>query len=179
MGATLNIHPSFQINTEGNIYQTAFLSLFEKNKIWNQLNEKRLLRQQNKESEKQENIYKTAFLSLFEKNKIWNQLNEERLYRQNNKELNKQRVTNKKIYTIDNKKYYKLIGMRNDYYLQKNSLKDLSASKFNVELYRYTFNGLKAQSGLIKLDKTTNKIFISDDTLRVVHFEPYDLEAIS
>lgn len=141
MGALLNIHPSSHINIE-------------------------------------ENVYKTAFLSLFEKSKIWNQLNEERLLRQKNKELDKQRLTNKKIYIIDNKKYYKLLGMRNDYYLHENSLKDLSVSKFSIELYRYTFNGLKAQRGLIKLDKTTNKIFISDDSLRVVHFEPYELEAI-
>ena len=85
------------------------------------------------------NLYKTALLSLFEKNKIWNKLNKERLLRQKNKEMDKQRLANKKIYTICNKKYYKLIGMRNDYYLKANSLKNLSASKFAIELYRYTF----------------------------------------
>ena len=69
--------------------------------------------------------------------------------------------------------------MRNDYYLQENSLKHLSASRFMIKLYRYTFSGLKAQSGLIKLDKTRNNIFVSDDTLRVVCFEPYELEAAS
>ncbi len=142
MGALLNIHPSSHINIE-------------------------------------ENVYKTAFLSLFEKNKIWNKLNEERLLRQENEERDRQRLSNKKIYTINDKKYYKLIGMRNDYYLQENSLKHFSASKFIVELYRYTFSGLKAQCGLMKQDKTTNKIFVSDDTLRVVCFEPYELEAAS
>lgn len=125
------------------------------------------------------NIYITALLSLFEKNKIWNKLNEVRLFRQKNKEIEKQRLENKKIYTMHNKKYYKIIGMRNDYYLKVDSLRKLTASKFVIELYRYTFSGLKAQRGLIKLDKTTNKIFISDDTLRVVYFEPYELEAIS
>jgi len=141
MGVALNIHPSPQVNVE-------------------------------------RDIYKTVFLSLFEKNKIWNKLNEERLLRQKNKEIEKQRLANKKIYTIEHKKYYKLIGMRNDYYLQEKSLKNLSDSKRSVELYRYTFSGLKAQSGLIKLDKTANKIFISDDTLRVVYFESYELEAL-
>ena len=141
MGVALNIHPSPQVNVG-------------------------------------RDLYKTAFLSLFEKNKIWNKLNEERLFRQKNKEIEKQRLANKKIYTIDNKKYYKLMGMRNDYYLQIKSLKNLSTSKLIVELYRYTFSGLKAQSGLIKLDKTANKIFISDDTLRVVYFEPYELDAL-
>ena len=125
------------------------------------------------------NIYKTTLLSFFKKNKIWNKLNEERLLRQKNKEMDRQRLSNKKIYTINDKKYYKLIGMRNDYYLKENSLKNLSASKLVVKLYRYTFSGLKVQSGLIKLDKTTNKIFASDDTLHVVCFEPYELEAVS
>ncbi len=125
------------------------------------------------------NIYKATLLSFFKKNKIWNKLNEERLLRQKNKEMDRQRLSNKKIYTINDKKYYKLIGMRNDYYLKENSLKNLSASKLVVQLYRYTFSGLKVQGGLIKLDKTTNKIFASDDTLHVVCFEPYELEAIS
>ena len=124
------------------------------------------------------NIYKTLFLPLFEKNKTWNKLYEEKLLRQKNREIDKKRLANKKIYVIDNKKYYKLIGMRNDYYLQANSLKNLSTSKCVIELYRYSFSGLKTQRGLIKLDKATNEILISDDTLRVVYFESYEIESI-
>ncbi len=125
------------------------------------------------------NIYKTLFLPLFEKNKTWNKLNEERLLHQKNREIDKERLANKKMYVIDNKKYCKLIGMRNDYYLQANSLKNLSTSKGVIELYRYSFSGLKTQRGLIKLDKTTNEILISDDTLRVVYFESYEIESVS
>jgi len=125
------------------------------------------------------NIYKTLFLPLFEKNKTWNKLNEERLLHQKNREIDKERLANKKMYVIDNKKYCKLIGMRNDYYLQANSLKNLSTSKGVIELYRYSFSGLKTQRGLIKLDKTTNEILISDDTLRVVYFESYEIEFVS
>ncbi len=124
------------------------------------------------------NAYKTLFLPLFEKNKTWNKLNEERLLRQKNREIDKKRLANKKMYVIGNKKYYKLIGMRNDYYLQENSLKNLSTSKCVIALYRYSFSGLKTQRGLIKIDKT-NKILISDDTLRVVYFESYEIESIS
>ena len=124
------------------------------------------------------NIYKTLFLPLFEKNKTWNKLYEEKLLRQKNREIDKKRLANKKMYVIDNKKYYKLIGMRNDYYLQTNSLKNLSTSKCTIELYRYSFSGLKTQRGLIKLDKATNEILISDNTLRVVYFESYEIESI-
>lgn len=141
MVSILNNHPSSQINVGRNIYETTLLSFFDKNRIWNKLNEERLLRQK--------------------------------------KEMDRERLSNKKVYTINDKKYYKLIGMRNDYYLKINSLKNLSTSKLVVELYRYAFRGLKVQSGLIKLDKTTNNIVASDDTLRVVCFEPYELEAAS
>ena len=68
--------------------------------------------------------------------------------------------------------------MRNDYYLQANSLKNLSTSKCVIELYRYSFSGLKTQRGIIKLDKATNEILISDNTLRVVYFESYEIESI-
>ncbi|PHS32842.1 MAG: hypothetical protein COA92_05710 [Sulfurovum sp.] len=124
------------------------------------------------------NIYKTALTALYDKKKIWNQLNEERRLRQQNKEMEKNRFANKKIYTIDNKKYYKVIGMSNSYYLQVNSLNYLRASQVNIQLCQYTFNGMKSKKGLLKIDKVTNKIFISEDTVRV-YFKSCALEAIS
>ena len=124
------------------------------------------------------NIYKTALTALYDKKKIWNQLNEERRLRQKNKEMEKNRFANKKIYTIDNKKYYKVIGMSNSYYLQVNSLNYLRASQVIIQLCQYTFNGMKSKRGLLKIDKVTNKIFISEDTVRV-YFKSCALEAIS
>ncbi len=124
------------------------------------------------------NIYKTALTALYDKKKIWNQLNEERRLRQKNKEMGKSRFFNKRIYAIDNKKYYKVIGMSNNYYLSVDSLNYLATSQFVIQLCQYTFNGMKAQRGLIKIDKATNKIFISEDTLRV-YFKSCALEAIS
>ncbi len=124
------------------------------------------------------NIYKTALTALYDKKKIWNQLNEERRLRQKKKEMGRNRFLNKKIYSIDNKKYYKVIGMSNVYYLQVNSLNYMEASQFIVELCQYTFNGMKSKKGLIKIDKATNKIFISEDTLRV-YFKSCALENLS
>lgn len=126
----------------------------------------------------QKNIYKSALFSFFDKNVIWNNLKEERLLRQKNKEMNKTILANKKVYYIHNKKYYKLVGMYGDYYLQANSLRKLSVSPFLIELYRYTFIGMQAKIGLMKVDKSTNNIFISEDTLRV-DFKSYEFEAIS
>ncbi|HIQ28558.1 MAG TPA: hypothetical protein EYH42_08680 [Sulfurovum sp.] len=124
------------------------------------------------------NIYKTALTALYDKKKIWNQLNEERRLRQKKKEMGRNRFLNKKIYSIDNKKYYKVIGMSNVYYLQVNSLNYMEASQFIVQLCQYTFNGMKSKKGLIKIDKATNKIYISEDTLRV-YFKSCALENLS
>lgn len=124
------------------------------------------------------NIYKTALTALYDKKKIWKQLNEDRRLRQQNKEMEKSRFSNKKIYTIDNKNYYKVIGMTHTYYLQVNSLNYLRASQVVIQLCQYTFNGMKSKRGLLKIDKVTNKIFISEDTVRV-YFKSCALEVLS
>jgi len=123
------------------------------------------------------NIYKSALASLYEKKKIWNALNEERLLRQQEKKLEKERLFNKKIYTIMGKKYYKLTADNNDYYVLEDAMKNIPASQFVIQLYRYSFSGMKTKRALIKIDKIKNRIFISEDTLRV-YFKPYQIESI-
>ncbi len=123
------------------------------------------------------NIYKTALLSLFDKKKIWSDLNEQRLLRQKEHEMKQNLLFNKKIYAIDNKKYYKIIGLNTSYYIQVESFNTQPSSQYMIQLGTYGFNGMKSKRGLIKIDKVRKKIAISEDTLRV-YFKPYEIEDI-
>jgi len=123
------------------------------------------------------NIYKSALASLYEKKKIWNELNEERLLHQKEKKLEKERLENKKLYAIYGKKYYKLVGDNGDYYVLEDALKDLPSSQLIIQVNRYSFSGMRTSRALLKVDKATNKIFLSEDTLRV-YFKPYKIESI-
>jgi hypothetical protein len=123
------------------------------------------------------NIYKSALASLYEKKKIWNALNEERVLRQKEKELEKERLHHKKLYAIHGKKYYKLVGDNGDYYVLEDALKNLPSSQFIIQVNRYSFSGMRTSRARIKIDKTSNKIFLSEDTLRV-YFKPYEIESI-
>ncbi|HHD78719.1 MAG TPA: hypothetical protein ENK98_03655 [Epsilonproteobacteria bacterium] len=123
------------------------------------------------------NIYKSALASLYEKKKIWNKLNEDRLLRQKEKELDKARLHHKKLYAIYGKKYYKLIGEYGDYYVLEDALKNLPSSQFVIQVNRYSFSGMRTSRAVLKIDKSTNKMFLSEDTLRV-YFKPYEIESI-
>ncbi|HFQ62317.1 MAG TPA: hypothetical protein ENK39_08510 [Epsilonproteobacteria bacterium] len=123
------------------------------------------------------NIYKSALASLYEKKKIWNALNEERLLRQREKELEKERLRHKKIYAIYGKKYYKLVGDYGDYYVLEDALKNIPSAQFVIQVNRYSFSGMRKSRAILKIDKSTNKIFLSEDTLRV-YFKPYQIESI-
>lgn len=125
------------------------------------------------------NIYKSALSSLYDKKKIWNQLKVDRHLRQKEQSLEKSRFTfYKKIYTIDNGKYYKVVGLDTDYYLKVDSLGYVSSSQFVVQLCHYTVNGMKCKRALLKIDKTKDDMLISESTLKIA-FKPCKLESIS
>lgn len=123
------------------------------------------------------NIYKSALNALYAKKKIWNKINEERLLHQKEKVLEQERLTNKKIYALYGKKYYKLLGDNVEYYALEKSMKDFPASQFMIEVYRYSFSGMTKKSVLMKVDKLKNQLMISEDTLRV-YFKPFKIESI-
>ncbi len=124
------------------------------------------------------NIYKSALNSLYEKKKIWEALNQDRLQYQKDKELEKERLKNKKIYAIYGKKYFKLVGENVDYYVLEDSLKNIPSSQYAIQLYGYSFSGMKIKErALIKMDKTTNNILISEDRVRV-YFKSYKIESL-
>jgi len=125
------------------------------------------------------NIYKSALSSLYTKKKLWNQLKVERHLRQKEQSLEKSRfILYKKIYTIDNEKYHKVVGLDNDYYLKVDSLSYTSASQFVVQLCHYTINGMKCKRALLQIDKTKDEILISKSTLKIA-FETCKFESIS
>jgi len=123
------------------------------------------------------NIYKSALSALYAKKKIWNKINEERLLRQKEKVLEQERLANKKIYALYGKKFYKLLGDNVEYYALEKSMKDFPASQFMIEVYRYSFSGMKKKSVLMKVDKSKNQLMISEDTLRV-YFKPFKIESL-
>jgi len=127
------------------------------------------------ESEEKKNRHQIDLFTPLEKKNILNHLNEQRLSRQENEEIQKKRFENKKIYTIQNKQYYKIIDMNRAYYLDVESCKNISYAQSIVLLYTYTFATMTARKGLAKIDKATKRILISNDALRV-YFKPYTLE---
>lgn len=127
------------------------------------------------ESEEKKNRHTIDIFTPLEKKNILNHLNEQRLSHQKNGEMQKKRFENKKIYTIQNEQYYKIIDMKRTYYLEVESFENISYAQSIVLLYTYTFATMTARKGLAKIDKATERILISNDALRV-YFKPYTLE---
>jgi hypothetical protein len=124
------------------------------------------------------NIYKKALTSLYHKKNIWNQLKVERHISLKKKSLEENRFTfYKKIYTIDNVKYYKVIGLENDFYIQEDSL-NYTSSQFIVQLCYYTVHGMKSKRAVLKTDKLKDEILVSESTLNI-QFYPCKFESIS
>lgn len=125
------------------------------------------------------NIYKKALTSLYDKKKTWNRLTEERHLAKNSKALEKSRFTfYKKIYTIDNVKYYKVVGLESHYYIEVDTLSYTSSFQFVIQLCHYTVNGMKCKRALLKTNESKNSIFISESTLKIA-FKECMLESIS
>jgi hypothetical protein len=118
------------------------------------------------------NIYKSALASLYNKKKLWNQLKSERELRQKNESLenNKFRLY-KKVYTIDNIKYYKVLGLDSDYYIKIDSLSYTASSKFAIQLCYYTINGMKCKKALLKINSSRDKMYISENSQNLLFKE--------
>lgn len=110
-----------------------------------------------------------------EKKKILDRINEERRIAQKYKELQKQRLKNKKVYTLANKTLYKFLEMDRSYYIQVEDCKMLSSRPQIFSLYYQGFDGLKKKDVLIQVKDYSDKIFISDDLIKI-YFKQYALE---
>jgi len=123
------------------------------------------------------NVYQSALASLYRKKERWNELNDDRRAYQREKKLDKERLSNKKLYAIYGKKYYKLIGDDGDYYVLEDALKNLPASQFKIDIYKYSFTGMEEDRVQMKVDKEDNNIYISTEN-RGVNFKLYKIESI-
>jgi len=125
------------------------------------------------------NRYQKALSALYEKKQVWDALKSQRDLQQKDEALKKCKfLFYKKIYTIDNEKYYKVIGLDKHYYINIESLRYLSSAHLVIHLCEYTINGMRYKRALLKADKNKNEIYISKSTLKIV-FQRCRLESIS
>ncbi len=146
----------------------------EKKFILERLNNERLRKQE--ADDKSSNRIKGY--SEQDKCDILNRLNEERLRTQKFNEMEKKRLYNKKIYKFGQKKYYKLVDMEREYYLDLESYQTFSSRPSIITLYYRTFGEMKEKDVLLKIEMYTEKIFISYDAIRV-YFKGYSFEDAS
>lgn len=142
----------------------------EKQYIMDRLNAERRIHQ------KKANIAKryTEFTEEDKKN-ILKELNEKRLEEQLYAEIKRKRTSNKKIYTFDVRSFYKLLEMGREYYMLVDDMDKLSARPQIITLYFKVFGELKKKDFLMQTKVYSDKVFISDDMLRV-YFKAYKLE---
>ena len=112
---------------------------------------------------------------LSEKEKILARIDKERRIAQKYKELQKRRLKNKKIYTLENRTLYKIILTNKEYYIDVDDCKRLSSVPGIFPVFYLRYGGLKKKEALIRIKEYSDKIFISEDVLRV-YFKSASLE---
>lgn len=137
----------------------------EKKIILERLDAERKARQKEKEQDSQ----------LSDKDMILQKIDEERRISQKYKELQKRRLREKKVYRIENRKLYKFLDMDRSYYIQVKDCELLSSRPIILPLFYRGFDGLKKREVLMQVRDYSEKIFISDDVIRV-YFKQYALE---
>ena len=142
----------------------------EKKSILKMLNADRQMKQKKKENTKSHTNYTQE-----DKEKILNSLNDRRLSQKTQDEIKKRRTYNKKKYQFGNKKYYKFLNMDREYYIDMNDCSKISSRPAIITLYYKVFGELKKQDFLMKVEVYSEKIFISNDMLRV-HYKGYSFE---
>jgi predicted PilT family ATPase len=102
-----------------------------------------------------------------EKRKILTSLNQERKNIEISEDVKVRRVANKKIYTINNTQYYKLENLERGYLMRVDDYPKLTNRPKIITLY-YDFLGeLKKKDFLIQIRSYSDKIFVSNDLLKV------------
>ncbi len=146
----------------------------EKNKFLKQLNDRRL-----KERDKNSNIKKTEnksnSYSNKEKEKLLQSINDKRLEEELYKEMDIRRTGNKKIYMLDIIECNKFEYMDREYFINKKDINALSTAPKVITMFYRTFGEIKKRDFLMKIELYSDKIFISNDVLRV-YFKAYSLE---
>jgi hypothetical protein len=110
-----------------------------------------------------------------DKKKILEELNEKRLDDQRYEDIKRRRTTKKQIYKFGIKEFYKFENMSREYYIDIEDIQKISSRPSIVSLYYRVFGELKKKDFLMKIQKYSDKFYISDDILRV-YFKTYSLE---
>ncbi len=141
----------------------------EKKMILKKLNDERLERQH------EEEFYLKSGSKYDPKRKqdILEKLDAKRRKKQNKR----YKFKNKKIYSLENRDFYKLLGLGRDYYIKVEDCQDYSDYSEVHTIYRRGFDGLQKDYVLVEFRSDSDKIFISEDTLRV-YFKPVSIEDI-
>ena len=142
----------------------------EKKYILNTLNAERLLRQKTQRKSKTYDEYSKA-----DKKDILKELDEQRLDAQRLDVIEKRRIDKKQKYKFGAKEFYKFSNMSREYYIDISAIEKLSSRPVIMSLYYKIFGELRKKDFLIKIEIYSDKIFISDDILRV-YFKGYPLE---
>ncbi len=162
-----------ELNTAQEIEQFSQKNTYtpeEKKYIMEKLNSERLL-----EQKKVPEVHDYKKYTSEDKNNILRKLNDKRLEEQLYKEIEKRRLHNKKKYRFDVREFYKFLHMDREYFIELKDLELLSAKPQILTLYYRTFGEIKKKDFLVKTEVYSDKIFISNDVLRV-YFKGYSLE---
>ncbi len=142
----------------------------EKKYIMERLNAERRVKQK-----KEDIAHKYTNFTEEEKKNILNELNEKRLELQIYDEIKRQRTFKKKIYIYDSYKFYKIVNMEREYFIRIEDVESLTARPVILTLCYRSFGELKKRDFLMKVMVHSNKVYISNDMLRV-YFKAYQLE---
>ena len=143
------------------ITSKATYSAEEKKAIMEMLNKERKEREQNKLS--------TSSVDIKDKQKIMDSINRQRRDEQLFKHMDAKRIENKKIYNIHNKRFYKIKNLERDYYLKVDDYEKLSSRPKIITIYHDFLGELKKKDVLIQIRKYSDKIFVSDDLIKVYY----------
>ena len=102
-----------------------------------------------------------------EKRKILEELNAKRLNEDERADVIKIHCSGKKIYTLFGREYYKLNDIRKAYYVAVGSCSDVTCTPTPISLYTLSHSRMEEQKGLIKIDKVSNRLLISNDQFRI------------
>ncbi len=94
----------------------------------------------------------------------------------NREEFQKSRFGDKKVYILENREFYKILGIGREYHIKVEDCKNISPSSPEIlTLFHRGFDGLRKLDMLIQFKDYSEKIFISEDVLRV-YFKQASLE---
>ncbi len=151
----------------------------EKNNILNKLNAERKKKQEEEEEKEEEKKEEEKHFEYTEdeKNNIFEELDDKRRKKQDKDKIHKYKYGNKKVYNLENREFYKIIGLGREFFIKTEDCHNHDSRPETLSLYHHGFDGLRKTEALVNFKDSSDKIFISEDKLRV-YFKASSLEEI-